>query len=414
MNKPEKIADTGVSAAWGPSGAEADGPLWKIKVLDLTHARAGPTCVRQLTDWGARALKVEQPTGLGVEDVATGDRHGFDFQNLHRNKRSLTLNLKDPDGLAIFMELAKEADVIVENFRPAVKDRLGIAYDTIRKINPRLVYASLSGFGDTGPYRDRPGVDQIAQGMGGLMSITGLPGQGPVRVGIPICDLTAGIFLSQAVLMALYERERSGEGQWVKTSLLAAIIQMLDFQATRWLIGNEVPPQAGNDHPTGIPTGVFKTKDGHINIAASGNKLFVRLADALGKPEWKTDPVFAKADGRRKNKAKMNAAIDEVTVTRTSDEWVDLLNEAGVPCGPIYAIDQMFADPQVKQLGVVKGVKHHKLNDINVVGQAATLSRTPSTIRLAAPDAGEHTGDVLTALGVDKVKVEDLKKRNVV
>lgn len=414
MNKPEKIADAGASTAWGPSGAEADGPLWKIKVLDLTHARAGPTCVRQLTDWGARALKIEQPTGLGVEDVATGDRHGFDFQNLHRNKRSLTLNLKEPDGLAIFMELAKEADVIVENFRPAVKDRLGIAYDTIRKINPRLVYASLSGFGDTGPYRDRPGVDQIAQGMGGLMSITGLPGQGPVRVGIPICDLTAGIFLSQAVLMALYERERSGEGQWVKTSLLAAIIQMLDFQATRWLIGNEVPPQAGNDHPTGIPTGVFKTKDGHINIAASGNKLFFRLADALGKPEWKTDPVWAKATGRRTNKQKMNAAIDEVTVTRTSDEWVDLLNEAGVPCGPIYAIDQMFADPQVKQLGVVKGVKHHKLHDINVVGQAATLSRTPSTIRLAAPDAGEHTADVLTALGMDKAKVEDLKKRNVV
>ena len=205
--------------------------------------------------------------------------------------------------------------MIVENFRPAVKDRLGIDYETIRKINPRLIYASLSGFGDTGPYRDRPGVDQIAQGMAGLMSITGLPGQGPVRVGIPICDLTAGIFLSTTVLMALYERERSGEGQWVKTSLLSAMIQMLDFQATRWLIGKEVPPQAGNDHPTGIPTGVFKTKDGHMNIAASGNKLFARLADALGKPEWKTDPVWSKASERRKNKQKMNAMIDEVTVT---------------------------------------------------------------------------------------------------
>ncbi len=413
MNKPEVIASaTGPrDAAWGPS-SKSDGPLWQIKVLDLTHARAGPTCVRQLTDWGARAIKIEQPAG--GDDVATGDRHGFDFQNLHRNKRSLTLNLKDKDGLAIFKELAKEADVIVENFRPAVKDRLGIDYETIRKLNPRIVYASLSGFGDTGPYKDRPGVDQIAQGMGGLMSITGLPGQGPVRVGIPICDLTAGMFLAQAVLMALYERERSGEGQWVKTSLLTAIIQMLDFQATRWLIGNEVPPQAGNDHPTGIPTGVFKTKDGHINIAASGNKLFVRLADALDRSEWKTDPVWSKADGRRKNKEKMNALIDEVTVTRTSEEWVNVLNEAGVPCGPIYAIDQMFADPQVKQLGQVKPVKHHKLNEISVVGQAATMSRTPSSIRIAAPDAGEHTQSVLEVLGLDKDKIAELKKRDVV
>jgi crotonobetainyl-CoA:carnitine CoA-transferase CaiB-like acyl-CoA transferase len=413
MNKPEVIAGAKGprDAAWGANSA-ADGPLWQIKVLDLTHARAGPTCVRQLTDWGARALKIEQPGGGG--DVATDDRHGFDFQNLHRNKRSLSLNLKDPDGLAIFKELAKEADVIVENFRPAVKDRLGIAYETIHKINPRIIYASLSGFGDTGPYRDRPGVDQIAQGLGGLMSITGLPGQGPVRVGIPICDLTAGIFLSTTVLMALYERERSGEGQWVKTSLLSAMIQMLDFQATRWLIGKEVPPQAGNDHPTGIPTGVFKTKDGHMNIAASGNKLFMRLADALGKPEWKTDPVWSKAAERRKNKQKMNAMIDEITVTKTADEWVNILNEAGVPSGPIYSIDQMFADPQVKQLGQVKPVKHKKLNEINVVGQAATMSRTPSSIRLAAPDAGEHTEAVLQVLGYDTDRIAELKKRHVV
>ena len=413
MNKPEVIAGAKGprDAAWGANSA-ADGPLWQIKVLDLTHARAGPTCVRQLTDWGARALKIEQPGGAG--DVATDDRHGFDFQNLHRNKRSLSLNLKDPDGLAIFKELAKEADVIVENFRPAVKDRLGIAYETIRKINPRIIYASLSGFGDTGPYRDRPGVDQIAQGLGGLMSITGLPGQGPVRVGIPICDLTAGIFLSTTVLMALYERERSGEGQWVKTSLLSAMIQMLDFQATRWLIGKEVPPQAGNDHPTGIPTGVFKTRDGHMNIAASGNKLFLRLADALGKPEWKTDPVWSKAAERRKNKQKMNAMIDEITVTKTADEWVNILNEAGVPSGPIYSIDQMFADPQVKQLGQVKPVKHKKLNEINVVGQAATMSRTPSSIRLAAPDAGEHTEAVLQVLGYDTDRIAELKKRHVV
>lgn len=413
MNKVETVAHAGRDEKiWGVTQS-ANGPLWKIKVLDLTHARAGPTCVRQLTDWGARAIKIEMPSV--EEDVATGDRHGFDFQNLHRNKRSLTLNLKDPEGVAIFKELAKDADVIVENFRPAVKMRLGVDYETIRKINPRLIYASLSGFGDTGPYKDRPGVDQIVQGMGGLMSITGLPGQGPVRVGIPICDLTAGIFLASAVLMALYERETSGEGQWVKTSLLNAMIQMLDFQASRWTIGREVPPQAGNDHPTGVPTSVYKTKDGHINIAAASNKMFARLAEAMGKPEWTTDPAFATAKARRINRDRTNAMINAAAQTRTSAEWVQLLNDAGVPTGPIYSIDQMFADPQVQELGQVKGVSHGGLNTtMEVIGQAMTMSRTPYSIRVAAPDSGEHTGEILHALGMDSGRIADLKKRHVV
>jgi crotonobetainyl-CoA:carnitine CoA-transferase CaiB-like acyl-CoA transferase len=408
MNIQSAIAKDG---PWG-AAKQSDGPLWKIKVLDLTHARAGPTCVRQLVDWGARALKIEQPGG--VEDATASGRHDFDFQNLHRNKRSLTINLKEPDGLAIFKELAKDADVIVENFRPAVKVRLGVDYDTIRKINPRIIYASLSGFGDTGPYKDRPGVDQIVQGMGGLMSITGLPGQGPVRVGIPVADLTGGILLAQGVIMALYERETSGEGQWVKTSLLQAMTQMLDFQATRWLIGKEVPPQAGNDHPTGVPTSVFKTKDGHINIAASGNKLFARLADALGKSEWKTDPAFAAAGARRKNRDQVNKAIDAITVTRTSDEWVKLLNDAGVPTGPIYTIDQMFADPHIKQLGQVKQVQHKQLKELNIVGQAVSLSRTPSSTRLAAPELGEHTDEALQGLGLTADRIAELKQRHVV
>jgi crotonobetainyl-CoA:carnitine CoA-transferase CaiB-like acyl-CoA transferase len=396
---------------WGAS-SKSDGPLWKIKVLDLTHARAGPTCVRQLVDWGARALKIEQPAG--ADDVTGSGRHDFDFQNLHRNKRSLTINLKDPDGLAIFKELAKDADVIVENFRPAVKMRLGVDYETIRKINPRIIYASLSGFGDTGPYKDRPGVDQIVQGMGGLMSITGLPGQGPVRVGIPVCDLTGGILLAQGVILALYERETSGEGQWVKTSLLQAMTQMLDFQATRWLIGKEVPPQAGNDHPTGVPTSTYPTKDGHINIAASGNKMFGRLSDALGKPEWKTEPAFVSAKARNKNRDQVNKAIAAVTVTKPSQEWITLLNDAGVPTGPIYSIDQMFADPHIQQLGQVKQVHHKKLGELNVVGQAASLSRTPSSMRLPAPDLGEHTAEALRALGLTDERVADLKKRQVV
>ena len=257
-------------------------PLSRFKVIDLTRVRAGPTAVRQLADWGAEVIKIEAPPvpgeGLG------GPRHGPDFQNLHRNKRSLTLDLKAPEGIEIFRKLVRDADVVVENYRPDVKTRLGIDYEALKAINPRLVYASISGFGQSGPYRDRPGFDQIAQGMGGLMSITGLPGQGPVRVGIPVADLSAGIFCAMGILVALLEREVSGQGQWVESSLLAAQIAMLDFQAARWLIAREVPEQAGNDHPTSIPTGVFRTRDGHINIASAGDEIFHRLCRALDAP----------------------------------------------------------------------------------------------------------------------------------
>src|SRR5262252_8764385 len=256
--------------------------LERFTVLDLTRVRAGPTCVRQLADWGANVIKIEMPPDPEGGEGMGGPREGSDFSNLHRNKRSMTLNLKAPEGLAAFKRMVKKADVVVENFRPDVKKRLGIDYKTLAKINPKLVYASISGFGQSGPYRDRPGFDQIAQGMGGLMSITGLPGQGPVRVGIPIADLTAGLFCSLGILVALLEREKSGKGQWVHTSLLEAMVTMLDFQAARWLIDGAIAPQAGNDHPTGIPTGVFKTADGHINIAASGQTMFRRLCEALG------------------------------------------------------------------------------------------------------------------------------------
>src|SRR5512147_2599763 len=251
-------------------------PLSRFTVLDLTHARAGPTAVRQLADWGAKVIKIEPP-GSPANDITGSRREGFDFQNLHRNKRSLALNLKSPDGKAIFMKLAEKADVIVENFRSEVKYRLGVDYESVKKVNPRIVYGSISGFGQSGPYAKRPGVDQIAQGMGGLMSITGLPGQGPVRVGIPIDDLCAGILLAQGILVALIEREATGEGKWVHTSLLEAMLSMLDFQASRWLMSGEIPPQAGNNHPTGIPTGVFGTKDGHINIAAAGDEIYERF-----------------------------------------------------------------------------------------------------------------------------------------
>jgi crotonobetainyl-CoA:carnitine CoA-transferase CaiB-like acyl-CoA transferase len=263
------------------------GPLARFKVIDLSRVRAGPTAVRQLADWGAQVIKVESPEG---DAGMGGERHGPDFQNLHRNKRSMTLNLKSAEGVAILKKLVGNADVLVENYRPDVKFRLGVDYETLRAVNPRLVYGSISGFGQDGPYRERPGFDQIAQGMGGLMSITGLPGQGPVRVGIPVADLTAGIFCAMGILVALLEREQSGQGQWVQSNLLAAQIAMLDFQAARWTIGHEVPGQAGNDHPTSIPTGVFQTADGYMNIGAAGEAIYQRFCKVLEAPELANDP----------------------------------------------------------------------------------------------------------------------------
>jgi crotonobetainyl-CoA:carnitine CoA-transferase CaiB-like acyl-CoA transferase len=383
-------------------------PLSRFTVLDLTAHRAGPTAVRQLADWGANVIKIEAPSAINRDKGGlTGSRHGFDFQNLHRNKRSLTLDLKSQGGKDIFFKLAKNADVVVENFRSEVKHRLGIAYEAVAEVNPRIVYGSISGFGQDGPYGKRPGVDQIAQGMGGLMSITGLPGQGPVRVGIPICDLTSGMFLAQGILMALLDREVTGKGQWVHTSLLESIMQMLDFQATRWTMAGEVAPQAGNNHPTGIPTGVFPTSDGHINIAASGTNLWVRFCEAIGRTELPQHPDYETSDARSTNRDALNALLGDVTRQKSSQEWIDLLNEAGVPCGPIYSIDQVFADPQVQHLQMTRPADHPTLGEQQLLGQALNLTATPEPERIGrpTPELGEHTDEILAELGYDEAAI---------
>ena len=388
-------------------------PLSPYFVLDLTRARAGPTAARQLADWGADVIKVEELIKPGDEDNSWDLRHGSDFQNLHRNKRSLTLNLKDPEGLKIFKKLADKADVVIENYRPDVKHRLGIDYETLRKTNPRLVYASISGFGQDGPYAKRPGLDQIVQGVSGLMSITGKPGEGPMRTGIAISDSTSGVYLSFGILLALLQRERTGEGQWVNTSLVQALVALMDFQAARWLIDHEVPPQAGNDHPTAIPQGVFKTSDGHINISGSGT-MYPRLCNAVGLPELITHPDYVDFKLRSKNRAALNKAIEAKTVQRTSAESVELLNKAGVPSGPIYTIDQMFADPQIKHIGIAQPVEHPTLGRMQLVGQGVNLGTSPVKLRTATPERGQHNDEILKTLGYSEKDIASLKERKVI
>jgi formyl-CoA transferase len=388
-------------------------PLARFTVLDLTRARAGPTCVRQLVDWGAQGIKIEMPGGRAGDGMG-GNRHGFDFQNLHRNKKGMTLNLRDPDGVAVFKRLVRDVDIVVENYRPDVKRRLGIDYESLRPLNPRLIYGSISGFGQSGPYRDRPGVDQIAQGMGGLMSITGIPGQGPVRVGIPIADLCSGIFLAQGILVALLEREVTGQGKWVHTSLLEAQLSMLDFQASRWLMGKEVPPQAGNNHPTGIPTGVFETKDGHINIAAAGDEIYERFCRAIERPDLLTDPRFATGRARSTNRDLIMEVLMPVTRQKPSAEWIKILNDAGVPCGPIYRIDESFADPQVQHLKMAQPVHSPALGDLTILGHPVSHGEKRQPIRAAAPELGQDNEDVLTSIGYTKEQIADLAHRGVI
>ena len=372
--------------------------LARFRVVDMTQVRAGPTAARQLADWGADVIQVQMPERMRGDDTL-GGQEGSDYQYTHRNKRSITLNLKEPEGIEVLKKLVSTADVLLENFRPDVKTRLGIDYEALSKVNARLVYASISGFGQTGPYADRPGFDQIAQGMGGLMSVTGLSGQGPVRVGIPIADLCGGIFAAYGVTVALLEREASGKGQWLHTSLLEAMIYMMDFQTSRWTVDGEIPGQAGNFHPTSIPTGVYKTKDGFINIAVFGGKIWERFAEAMGAPEWIMDERSRSKANRSVHRDWLNAEIEQRLVGNTSDYWIELLNREGVACGRINNLQEVFEEPQVRHLGMLKKVTSKHLGEQALMGQPVTLTRTPSTIARAAPKRGEHSEEILSEIG---------------
>jgi crotonobetainyl-CoA:carnitine CoA-transferase CaiB-like acyl-CoA transferase len=384
-------------------------PLSRFKVIDLTLARAGPSCVRTLADWGADVIRVEPPPEDGEGGELVGRRDGSDFQNLHRNKRAITLNLKNAEAREVLMRLAEQADVVVENMRPGVTKRLGVDYESVKARNPRIVYGSISGFGQYGPYTSRPSIDQIAQGMSGIMSVTGLPGQGPVRVGVAVTDIMAGAFLAQGILIALLDREVSGQGRWVQTSLVEAGLTLMDFQATRWTMDKKIPPQEGNNHPTNAPMGCFPTSDGHINIAATSNKNFAIFCKVIGRDDMPADPRFASTAARRQNKETMNGMIAQALMAKTTGEWFQLLVEAALPCGPVYNVQQAFADPQVEALRIRRSVTHPRLGDIDLVAQPCEITGFDREIRTATPDLGEHNHEILASLGYSDEDIEKLK-----
>ncbi len=402
------------AASHGSGPTPGPGALGRFRVLDLTRVRSGPTCVRILADFGADVIRIESPPGLDPTQSAPEARDGSDALNLHRNKRSITLNLKAPQAQTILHRLVKSADVVVENYRPEVKQRLGLDYDTLCAINPRIILASISGFGQSGPYRDRPGFDQIAQGMGGLMSVTGMPGQGPVRAGIAVADSTTGLYAAIGILTALLEREQSGQGQWVQANLLSSMIALCDFQAARWLIDGVVPPPAGNDHPVTTPMGTFASRDGHFNLGVGNTRQFHALCDVIGRADLREHPEYQTSAGRLQGRAALRAELERSFGLRSTQAWLDAPDAAGVPCGPILDMQQVFEDPQVQHLPTTTTLAHPRRGPIRVLNTPAILSRTPARVTHTQADSGEHTQDVLTDLGFSPSDIQQFTEQKVI
>jgi crotonobetainyl-CoA:carnitine CoA-transferase CaiB-like acyl-CoA transferase len=395
--------------------ARGAGALGRFRVLDLSRVRAGPTCARILADFGADVIRIEPPPGVDPNDTMFAEkRRGGDFQNLNRNKRSLTLNLKTQEGIALLHRLVAGADVVLENWRPDVKKRLSLDYETLSAINPSIVLASISGFGQNGPYSGRPGFDQVIQGMGGLMSVTGFEESGPVRAGIAVSDSSTGLYAAIGILTALLERNVSGKGQWVQTSLLHSMIAMMDFQVARYLVEGELPKQAGNDHPTTAPMGLFKGADGFFNLGVSGQGQWRAFCQVLGRADWLDRPEFASNLERVKHRGMINAEAQAILASRAVSHWVAALNQAGIPAGPVYSVPEIFDDEQVKHLDLVQSVPTYFGKSVRVITQPVILDRTPSDLATGAPDCGEHTDEILSEMGLDRTTISNLRTQKVI
>jgi len=394
-----------------------DEPLKGIKVVDMTAAMAGPFCTMLLADMGAEVIKIEPPgRGDMLRDFGPPFIEGESayFLLVNRNKRSMVLNLRTTEGLDILKQLARDADIVVESFRPNVKQRLGVDYESLSALNERLIYCSISGFGQNGPLANRPGFDPIAQGMSGLMSVTGFPETGPIRVGVAIGDSLGGIFAMYGILLALIERNRSGKGQYVSTSLLEGLVAVLGFQAAKYFGTGQVPERTGNDHAMMSPYGTFKTKDGHINIAAGNQGMWERLCKTLKVEELIDDPRFLTVKDRVINRPALSEILNEKLKEKTNEEWIEILNDSGVACGPILNIKEVFENDQVLHLKMLEEIDHPHCGRIKTIGIPTKLSRTPGSIRKPPPLKGEHTDEVLRELGFSEDKIKAFHSASVV
>ena len=392
------------------------GPLSGVVVVDLTQILAGPTCTMMLADMGANVIKVEKPNG-GDDNRRMGppfiDGWSAGFLALNRNKRSLVLDLRDERGQAAFRRLVERADVLVENFRPGVMERLGLGYPELAKLKPGLVYCTVSGFGSTGPYRNRGGFDLVAQGMSGLMSITGHPDRPPAKVGVPITDVSAGLLAANGVLCAYIHAQRTGRGQMVDTSLLEAGISFTVWESSVYLVDGEIPGPLGSAHRVSAPYQALRTKDGYINIGAGTQRTWMQLCRSIDREDLISDPRFEIPGDRKKREAELAALLEETFIQQTTDYWMELFEEAGVVAGPIYNMEQVYQDPQVQARDMLVDLEDPELGTLRNIGIPVKLSETPGRIRRRAPSLGEHSVEILKEFGFSLEEVNSLLQAGV-